>query len=61
MTEYIYFIGRETLTKNYYPLRDNTFEVEVFVQEDFLSRLPNLVPGDRRIKITPVDPSVQRI
>ena len=52
-----HFTGRETLTRNYYPLPDNVIEVEVFVEEDFLSRLFNLVPGggDRRIKITPVD------
>ena len=54
MTEY--FTGRETITKNYFPLPNKVIEVEVFVQEDFLSRLPNLVPGrgDHRIKITPV-------
>ena len=54
MTEH--FTGRETLTKNNYLLPNNVIEVEIFVEEDFLSRLPNLVPGggDRRIKITPV-------
>ena len=52
-----HFTGRETVTKNYFPLPNNVIEVEVLVEEDFLSRLPNLVPGggDRRIKITPVD------
>ena len=54
MTEH--FTGRETFTRNNYPLPNNVIEVEVFVRGDFLSRLPNLVPGggDRRIKITPV-------
>ena len=59
MTEY--FTARETLTRNYYPLPDNIIEAKVFVREDFLSELPNLVPGrgESRIKIMPVDDQFQ--
>ena len=53
-----HFTGRETLTKNYFPLPNFDIEVEVFVWAAFLNEPPKkVVPGggDRRIKITPVD------
>ena len=57
--EMIEFTAEETNTKNYYPLPNNINSIEVFVREDFLSRLPNLVSGDPQIEIIPVEPPVE--
>ena len=57
------FTAEETNTKNYYPLptnANNVNSIEVFVREDFLSRLPNLVSEDPEvIEIIPVEPPVE--
>ena len=53
------FTAEETKTKNYFPLPNNVNSIEVFVREDFLSRLPNLVAGEKRITIIPVEPPVE--
>ena len=54
------FTAEETNTKNYYPLPNNVNSIEVFVREDFLSRLPNLVSEDQElIEIIPVEPPVE--
>ena len=53
------FTAEETNTKNYYPLPNSIIRIEVFVREDFISRLPNLVSGDQElIEIIPVEPPV---
>ena len=57
--EMVEFTAEETNTKNYYPLPNSITRIEVFVREDFLSRLPNLVSGDLElIEIIPVEPPV---
>ena len=57
--EMVEFTAEETNTKNYYPLPNGIIRIEVFVREDFLSRLPNLVSGvPEVIEITPVEPPV---
>ena len=54
------FTAEETNTKNYYLLPNNIMKVDVFVREDFLSRLPNLVSGDPElIEIISGEPPVE--